>query len=63
MALADYYLCDKCGCKTFYDANLSYDDDAVNPETGHPWPNGDIGYMIVLCKKCATQPKEPSHEP
>jgi hypothetical protein len=55
MAWADYYSCDSCGCKTFYDANLSYDERNVNPETDHPWPDGNVGYMRVLCKDCASK--------
>ena len=39
MALADYYLCDKCEQKTFYDATVDYG-----------W---GVGGMAVLCKKCA----------
>lgn len=60
MAAADYYLCDGCGNKTFYDANLDYDDYVdsksttnCNPTTGHPWPSGNVGYMLVLCRECA----------
>jgi hypothetical protein len=53
MALADYYLCDVCECKTFYDAVCEFDQYNQNPNTGHPWPNGDVGYMVVLCKDCA----------
>ena len=60
MAGADYYSCDVCKCKTFYDAALRYDwrsTDAdgrnFNPETGKRWPNGNVGYMLVLCKECA----------
>lgn len=54
MALADYYLCDVCDAKTFYDANLSYDFKGgnVNPN-GTPWPVGNVGWMTVLCKECA----------
>lgn len=56
MAAADYYLCDACGGKTFYDANLSYDchgDRNECPVTHHLWPDGNVGYMLVLCKECA----------
>lgn len=56
MAAADYYLCDICGSKTFYDADLSYNsfrDGQENPETHHPWPDGDIGWMTVICGECA----------
>lgn len=57
MAAADYYLCDVCGAKTFYDANLNYEwcgpEANFNPETNHMWPCGDVGFMVVLCKDCA----------
>lgn len=56
MAAADYYLCDICGEKTFYDAKLDYEDiDGnvnANPDTGQPWPFG-VGWMVVLCPACA----------
>ncbi len=60
MALADYYLCDICEEKTFYDANLHYEDDGVhgqnfNPLTYHPWPTGRVGLMVVLCRDCAAK--------
>ena len=58
MAGADYYGCDVCHAKTFYDAELDYQDWRVgfaneNPDTKHPWPAGNVGWMVVLCKKCA----------
>lgn len=59
MALSDYYLCDICERKTFYDAELNYlpepDEDSYNenPTTNHRWPDGDVGFMYVICKKCA----------
>jgi hypothetical protein len=57
MASADYYLCDVCGRKTFYDANLQYSEfDGTpgprNPFTQHAWPVG-VGAMAVLCPTCA----------
>ena len=57
MAAADYYLCDLCERKTFYDAELHYGDynnpvTNENPITHHPWPVG-VGSMIVLCAMCA----------
>lgn len=52
MAGIDYYLCDICGRKTFYDADLSYDQNRCNPATGHEWPD-NVGDMIVLCADCA----------
>ena len=57
MALADYYLCDICECKTFYDGNVPYGEyqEGIqqNPKTGHPWPDGNVGDMAVLCRECA----------
>lgn len=54
MAACDYYSCDACGKKTFYDANLTYGND-LNGDPFHnkPWPDGDVGGMAVICKKCA----------
>ena len=58
MAGADYYSCDKCGCKTFYDANVYYvfepddEDYAENPATKGLWPAGNVGLMVVLCRSC-----------
>lgn len=48
MALSDYYLCDICGSKTFYDANINYNDDGKI--TG-------VGDIQVLCGFCATKYK------
>ena len=60
MAYADYYLCDGCECKTFYDSNLmygGYEQDSTkmngNPVNQRPWPDGNIGYMFVVCPNCA----------
>lgn len=57
MAASDYYLCDICEEKTFYDANVNYDSWGnglqLNPKTGHAWPDGDIGNMAVICKDCS----------
>lgn len=38
MALADYYLCDKCGNKSFYDSGMDYDR---------------AGDIKALCCECA----------
>ena len=55
MAGADYYSCDICGRKTFYDSDLNYDrGENENPETHHLWPDGNVGWMVVICKDCAT---------
>ncbi len=37
MAGADYYSCDKCGRKTYYDAEVDYDG---------------LGSMAALCEDC-----------
>lgn len=55
MAGADYYTCDKCGAKAFYDANLDYDSKEVDPNTNKPMPGHNVGKMIVLCVDCAKQ--------
>lgn len=47
MAGADYYSCDVCGGKTFYDATLyEYASDAG------PYDKC-VGAMVVLCLACA----------
>lgn len=51
MAAADYYLCDVCSAKTFYDANLHYDKQE-NWERIKWFPVG-AGDMAVLCRGCA----------
>ncbi len=48
MAGADYYSCDACGSKTFYDADLNYEED----EQGN-WVIPRVGEMKVLCPECA----------
>lgn len=40
MAYADYYHCDICDSKAFYDAQIDWDETR-------------IGDMKVICKKCA----------
>jgi hypothetical protein len=47
MALADYRLCDVCGAKAFYDADLQYDFDE-RPDTGLY----NVGAWAVLCREC-----------
>jgi thymidine kinase len=41
MAAADYYLCDRCDAKTFYDAEVDYADR--------------VGDMKCICNECAKQ--------
>ena len=38
MAFADYYLCDLCGGKAFYDTDVDYER---------------VGDMACICKECA----------
>ena len=42
MAGCDYYHCDKCGCKCFYDADL---DDRLTSS----W----VGEFAAICDQCA----------
>ena len=49
MAAADYRLCDVCGRKTFYDAELDYVDD---PRAERPLPRG-LGDWAAICPACA----------
>jgi hypothetical protein len=51
MALADYYLCDVCEGKAFYDTNLNYDfDNRVSYGCGHKLEY--VGNMKVICDDC-----------
>lgn len=52
MAAADYRLCDVCAAKTFYDANLDYDDFTREADDG-PWLPGGVGSWAVICDECA----------
>lgn len=52
MARSDYYLCDKCDGKAFYDANLNYDFDRGTAKDGSPKLDF-VGDMAVLCDGCA----------
>lgn len=47
MAIADYRLCDVCGSKVFYNANLNY------TLRGGEWvPDGWLGDWAVICQRC-----------
>ena len=48
MSGADYYSCDVCWCKTFYDADLNYEEDG---DFNYVLPR--VGEMKVICKECA----------
>lgn len=50
MAAADYYSCDLCASKTFYDAELNYEWPTEPPY--EPTLPG-VGGMKVLCVSCA----------
>lgn len=62
MAACDYRLCDKCGSKTFYDANLNYERVSENPP-GYKQVGveqrlnslDNLGDWAVLCRKCSTE--------
>jgi len=43
MAGIDYYSCDVCKAKTFYDAVLNYDRENFHPVTYKMWPSGNVG--------------------
>lgn len=51
MAMSDYRLCDACGGKAFYDAELDYDMGNLNPETFEPKLQM-VSSMAVVCDKC-----------
>ena len=60
MAYSDYRLCDACGCKAFYDANLNYEQG--RDISGAVRNGGDLmqhtkldylGDWVVLCTDCA----------
>lgn len=56
MAYADYRLCDVCGCKAFYDANLSY-RETTDPNEMIRGSDGIklhwLGDWAVICTDCA----------
>lgn len=53
MALADYRLCDICEGKTFYDANLDYEEpDKSRSDYPNYWLRG-VGAWVVICPECA----------
>jgi len=49
MAGADYYSCDVCGAKTFYDATLDYSHDTLRG--GYYLER--VGDMKCICEECA----------
>ena len=53
MALCDYRLCDRCGGKAFYDANLNYGDPGATRVRGQHYTLDHVGDWAVLCQTCA----------
>jgi hypothetical protein len=60
MAASDYRLCDLCGSKAFYDANLNYeiggDVEGSVRNSGLLMENTKLDYLgdwCVLCRECA----------
>jgi len=64
--MADYRLCDVCGCKAFYDSNLNYEYSTGNWD-GKPIPEDEkahwagevadirldyLGDWAVICRDC-----------
>lgn len=48
MAMADYYLCNVCGYKAFYDSRLNHEvDEKGNHSLDY------VGQMAVICTQCA----------
>lgn len=65
MAAGDYYSCDVCGQKCFYDANLNYEfpDRNGNDSWGQPIAKEELvkgeyrldylGAIAAICRDCA----------
>lgn len=57
MAGIDYYRCDMCGCKCFYDANLAWEDvplggtEVRDIEDTSLENCGDIKALCIVCSK------------
>lgn len=49
MSVVDYYMCDNCGCKCFYDAELNWKDVAQDKMTLDLC--GDIKAICIACAK------------
>lgn len=52
MAGADYFRCDVCDGKAFYDANLNWNYDEQMPGRPELPALGYVGTMIVICNEC-----------
>jgi hypothetical protein len=55
MAAADYWLCDRCNQKAFYDANLDYDDQKHTRRSDGRLLPARCGDAQVLCEDCARE--------
>jgi len=53
MAMADYYLCDVCGGKAFYDAGISDSRYTALFDSSEYDPDWGVVDMKVLCPDCA----------
>ena len=56
MATSDYYLCDVCGGKCFYDANLNYNYSQSDGDvliSGTEYSLDYCGDMAAICTSCA----------
>ena len=53
MALMDYYQCDVCGGKTFYDAHVEYEYPGGSYEGFDIPARKAVGSMKVICPECA----------
>lgn len=55
MAACDYYLCDVCGSKCFYDSDLAWERSANPSECLVSNPGmklGCCGDIAAICRKC-----------
>ncbi len=50
MAMADYQHCEKCGCKTFYDAHIDWATQNVAQSDYDDAPADDA--VMSLCPTC-----------
>jgi hypothetical protein len=56
MAGADYYRCDVCGCKCFYDACLNWDDVSESKPEVRGQDDVSLDYcgdIAAICVKCS----------
>ena len=51
MAMSDYALCDICGNKAFYDANITDSSYVATYDSEEAKETDPVG-IVVLCSKC-----------